>query len=79
MDEKSYRNILIYYIGYVTKLKDSKYLKISSVNPLYLIFSRVNGYSEEINGNKYLTLVHTNESKKNKKIQRTLEQNQTFN
>ena len=55
------KNILIYYIGYVT-IKDSKYVKINSVNPLYLIFSKVNGYFEEINKNKYLTLVLTNES-----------------
>ena len=35
---------------------------------MYLIFRYVNGYFEEINGNKYLTLVPTNESKeKNKK------------
>ena len=40
-----------------------KDLKILSVNPLYLIFSNVNGYFEEINKNKYLTLVPTNESK----------------
>ena len=40
-----------------------KYLKINSVNPLYLIFSKVNGFFEEINGNKYLTLVPINESK----------------
>ena len=33
IDEKSYRNILLYYIGYVT-IKDSKYVKINSVNPL---------------------------------------------
>ena len=44
-------------------IKDSKYVKINSVNPLYLIFSKVNGYFEEINGNKYLTLVPTNENK----------------
>ena len=44
-------------------IKDSKYVKINSVNPLYLIFRKVNGYFEEINGNKYLTLVPTNESK----------------
>ena len=62
IDEKSYKNILI-YIRYVT-IKDSEYAKINSVNPLYLIFSKVNGYFEEINGNKYLTLVPTNESKK---------------
>ena len=44
-------------------IKDSKYVKINSVNPLYLIFNEVNGYLEEINGNKYLTLDPTNESK----------------
>ena len=32
---KSYKNILIYYIEYMT-IKDSKYVKINSVNPLYL-------------------------------------------
>ena len=35
IDEKSYKNILIYYIGYVT-IKDSNNVKIYSVNPLYL-------------------------------------------
>ena len=44
-------------------IKDSKYVNINSVNPLYLIFRKVNGFFEEINGNKYLTLVPTNESK----------------
>ena len=48
IDEKSYKNILIYYIGYVT-IKDLKYLKINSLNPLYLIFSNVNRYFQEIN------------------------------
>ena len=71
--ENSYKNILIYYIGYVT-IKDSKYVKICSVNTLYLNFNKVNGYFEEINGNKYLTLAPTNESKeKIQKIQRTVE------
>ena len=60
IDEKSYKNILIYYIGYVTI---KAYVKVYSVNPLYLIFRYVNGYFEEINGNKYLTLVPTNKSK----------------
>ena len=54
---------LIYYIGYVT-IKDLKYVKINSVNPSYLIFSKVNGYFEEINKSKYLTLVPSNGSKK---------------
>ena len=56
VDEKSFKNILIYYIGYVT-VKDSKYVKINAVNPLYIIFSKVNEYFEEINKNKYLTLL----------------------
>ena len=62
IDEKLYKNILIYYIGYVTT-KYSKYPKIISVNPLYLIINKVNGYFEKINGNQYLMLVPTNESK----------------
>ena len=65
IDEKSYKNILIYYIGYVTIKKD---LNIFSVNPLYLIFSYVKGSFEEISGNKYLTLVPTNESKEKKSM-----------
>ena len=51
-----------YLTEYVT-IKDSKYVKINSVNPLCLIFSKVNGYFEEINKNKYLALVPTNISK----------------
>ena len=41
IDEQSYKNIFIYYIGYVT-IKDSKYAKNNSTNPLYLIFSKIN-------------------------------------
>ena len=62
IDEKLCKNILIYYIGYVT-IKDLKYMKINSVNPLYLIINNVNRYFEEINKNKYLILVPTNKSK----------------
>ena len=62
IDKKLYKYILIYFIGYMM-MKDSKYVKINSVNPLYVIFNKVNGYFEEINGNKFLTLVPTNESK----------------
>ena len=49
-----------------------KDLRIYSVNPLYLIFGKVNGYFEEINENKYLTLVLTNKSKEKLKIYREL-------
>ena len=58
--EKSYKDVLIYYSEYVT-IKE--YLKIYSVNPLYLVFRNVNGYFEESNKSKYLTLVPTNKSK----------------
>ena len=62
VDEKLCKNVLIYYIEFVM-IKDSKYVKINSVNPLCLIFKKINGYFEEINESKYLTLVPTNESK----------------
>ena len=62
IDEKSYKNIFIYYIGYVM-MKDSEYIKINRVNPLYLAFNKVIVYFKEINENKYLVLVPTNESK----------------
>ena len=53
---------IIYNIEYVT-IKGSKYIKINGGNPLYLAFNKVNEYFEEINGNKSLKLVPTNESK----------------
>ena len=48
-------------------IKDSKYVKINSVNPLYLIINKVNGYFEEINKSRYLMLLPTNESKEKTK------------
>ena len=43
-------------------IKGSKHVKVNSVNPLYLIFNKVNEYFEEINKSNYLTLVPTNGS-----------------
>ena len=40
-----------------------KYVKINSVNLIHLIVRKVNRYFEEININKYQTLVPSNESK----------------
>ena len=37
--EKSYKNILTYYIGYLT-IKCSQYVKINSVIALYLIIKK---------------------------------------
>ena len=51
--------------------EDSKYAKVIGVNPLYLIFNKVNEYFQEINENKYLTLISNNESKeKNLKMKK---------
>ena len=44
-------------------MKDYDYVKINSVNSLYLIINEVDGYVEEINENKYLTLVSTDKNK----------------
>ena len=46
IDKKSYKNIDIYQIGCIT-IKDFDYVKINSVNPLYLIIGKVDGYTEE--------------------------------
>ena len=50
-------------------MKDSDYVKINSLNPLYLIFDKEDRYIKENKGNKYLTLVSTG---KNNKTHRTL-------
>ena len=46
IDKKSYKNIDIHYIGYMT-VKDFYYVKINIVNPLYLIISEVDRYIKE--------------------------------
>ena len=52
--KKSYKNIDIYNIGYITIKKIDDCENIYSVNPLYLRITHANGYIEEINENKYL-------------------------
>ena len=63
MDEKSYKNIIIYYIRYVAIKNNNSYVKTNKVNPLHPIIDKINGYIEKSNGNKYLTPVLNNESK----------------
>ena len=63
IDEGSYKNILFYYIKYVT-FKDLEYIKINSVNSLYLIINKIYECFENINENKHLTLVPNNKSNK---------------
>ena len=63
IDKKSYKNIDIYYIGYITIKKIDDYESIYSVNPLYLRINHASGYIEENNGNKYLIFNSVNENK----------------
>ena len=68
IDKKSYKNIDIYYIGYITIKKIDDCENIYSVNPLYLLVNHASGYIEEKNGNKYLIFDSVNEKKEVLKI-----------
>ena len=63
IDKKSYKDIGIYNIGYVTKKKIDDCMNINSVNPLYLNITHSNGYIEEKGANKYLVFDSTDENK----------------
>ena len=52
--QKSYKDIGIYKIGYVTMKKIYDYKNISSVNSLYLIIGKVDGSIEGNTKNSYL-------------------------
>ena len=63
IDKKSYKNIGIYNIGYITIKKIDDCESIYSMNPLYLRVDHVNGYIEEKGVNKYLVFDLTYENK----------------
>ena len=64
IDKKHYKEINIYYIGYITIKKIDDCENIYSVNPLYLLVNHASGYIEEKIGNKYLTFGdYVNENK----------------
>ena len=63
IDKKSYKNIGIYYIGYITKKKIDDCEKINSVNPLYVSIDHANRYIEEKNGIKYLIFDSVDQNK----------------
>ena len=63
IDKKDYKDIDIYYIGYVTVKKIANCNNINSVNPLYLMINEMIGHFEEKNENKYLVLDDVNENK----------------
>ena len=62
VDKKDYKEIDIYYIGYVTVKKIANCNNINSVNPLYLMIDKMIGHFEEKSGNKYLVLNDVDET-----------------
>ena len=63
IDRKSYKDIDIYKIGYITIKKIDDCQTIYSANPLYLLVNHSNGYIEEKGVNKYLIFDSTDENK----------------
>ena len=68
IDKKSYKDIGIYNIGYITKKKIDDCKNINSVNPLYLNITHANGYIKEKGVNKNLffdsTALHSTDENK---------------
>ena len=56
LDKKSSMDINIYYIGYVTKKHE---YNVNSVNPLYLLIKKLDGFIDEKEGNNYLNITLT--------------------
>ena len=63
IDKKSYKDIGIYNIGYITVKKIDDCENIYSVNPLYLLVNHANRYIEEKVVSKYLIFDSTDENK----------------
>ena len=63
IDKKSYKDIGIYNIGYITIKKIDDCENIYSVNPLHLFVNHASGYIEEKGVNKYLIFDSTDENK----------------
>ena len=63
INTKSYKDIRIYNIGYITIKKISDCKNIYSLNPLYLCINHTSGYIEEKGVNKYLIFDPIDENK----------------
>ena len=59
IDKKQYKDIDIYYIGYITIKNFGDWGNIYRVNPLYLIIYSATGYFKDKYGEKYLILDST--------------------
>ena len=64
IDKKSYKNIGIYNIGYITiTKKNDGYENNHNVNSLYLMIGEVIEHIKENNGNKYLVFDSSDQNK----------------
>ena len=63
IDKKSYKDIGIYNIGYITIKKIDDCKNIGNVNSLCLLITHASGYIEEKGVNKYLVFDSTDENK----------------
>ena len=64
IDKKSYKNIGIYNIGYITVTKKNDgYENNHNVNSLYLMIGEVIEHIKENNGNKYLVFDSSDQNK----------------
>ena len=72
IDKKSYKDIDIYYIGYIAIKKIGDCENIYSANPLHLITGKVDRHIEEKNESKYLDFDPTDEKKELSKMYKEL-------
>ena len=63
LDKKTYKDLDIYNIGYVTIKKIGYGYDVNSLNPLYLRIDNASRYIEEINEDKYLVFDVRDENK----------------
>ena len=63
VDKKDYKEMDIYYIGYVTVKRIANYNNINSANRFYLMINEMIGQFEEKNENKYLVLDDVDDNK----------------
>ena len=63
VDKKNYKEIDVYYIGYVVFEEIANCNNINNVNPLHLMIDKMIGHFEEKSENKYLVFDDVNENK----------------
>ena len=63
LEKKTYKDLDIFNIGYVTIKKIGDCYDVNSVNPLYLRINDASGYIKETNKDKYLIFDETDKNK----------------